>query len=78
MRRVGSLAASRIAVELSGAGPMPRRATLIDHRRAARRLGASMFAIFGLLIYVAIGLAWLVFAMFRLTVWLIVVLISAA
>ena len=37
-----------------------------------------MFAIFGLLIYVAIGLAWLVFAMFRLTVWLIVVLISAA
>jgi hypothetical protein len=37
-----------------------------------------MFAIFGLLIYVAIGLAWLVFATFRLMVWLIVVLISAA
>jgi hypothetical protein len=37
-----------------------------------------MFAIFGLLIYVAIGLAWLAFAMFRLAVWLIVVLISTA
>ena len=37
-----------------------------------------MFAILGLLIYVAIGLAWLAFAMFRLVVWLIVVLISTA
>jgi hypothetical protein len=57
---------------------MAGRATLIDHRRDAAVWGEFMFAIFGLVVYVAIGLAWLVFAMFRLMVWLMVVLISAA
>jgi hypothetical protein len=37
-----------------------------------------MFAIFGLLIYAVIGLAWLTLAMIRLAVWLILVLVSAA
>jgi hypothetical protein len=37
-----------------------------------------MFAIFGLMIYVVLGLAWLTLAMIRLAVWLLLMLISAA
>jgi hypothetical protein len=59
---------------------MADRATLIDHRQAARAAvgGRQMFAIFGLLIYVVVGLAWLVFTMIRLMAWLMVAAISAA